>query len=106
MNLLVLLTIATAISFDFVNGFHDSANAIATVVVTHVLTPRKAVLIAAIGNFIGAFVFPVAVATTIGKGIITPSASTVIVIFSGLLGAIIWDVITWRLGLPSSSSHV
>lgn len=105
MNLLVIATILLALSFDFVNGFHDSANAIATIVVTRVLTPHKAVLIAALGNFIGAFVFPVAVATTIGKGIINPLAVSNTVILSGLAGAIIWDLITWRLGLPTSSSH-
>lgn len=105
MNLLVIATIVLALSFDFVNGFHDSANAIATIVVTRVLTPHQAVIIAAIGNFIGAFVFPVAVATTIGKGIIDPSVVSGIVILAGLLGAIIWDLITWRMGLPTSSSH-
>lgn len=105
MNPLVLVTIILALAFDFVNGFHDSANAIATIVVTRVLTPHQAVLIAALGNFIGAFVFPVAVATTVGKGIIDPSAASGIVILSGLVGAVIWDLITWRLGLPTSSSH-
>ncbi len=105
MDILVIVTIILALSFDFVNGFHDSANAIATIVVTRVLTPHQAVLIAALGNFIGAFVFPVAVATTIGKGIVDPSALSEIVILAGLLGAIIWDLITWWLGLPTSSSH-
>lgn len=105
MNLLVIITIILALSFDFVNGFHDAANAIATIVVTRVLTPHQAVLIAALGNFIGAFVFPVAVATTIGKGIIDPQAVSGLVILSGLLGAIIWDLITWQLALPTSSSH-
>lgn len=105
MDLLVLATIALALSFDFVNGFHDSANAIATIIVTRVLSPHQAVIIAAIGNFIGAFMFPVAVATTVGKGIIDPGAVSGIVILSGLVGAIFWDLITWRLGLPTSSSH-
>lgn len=105
MDTLVIATILLALSFDFVNGFHDSANAIATIVVTRVLTPHQAVLIAALGNFIGAFVFPVAVATTIGKGIIDPKSVSEIVILSGLTGAIIWDLITWWLGLPTSSSH-
>lgn len=105
MSILVVITILLALSFDFVNGFHDSANAIATIVVTRVLTPRQAVLIAALGNFIGAFFFPVAVATTVGKGIIAPASSGSIIILSGLIGAIIWDLITWRLGLPTSSSH-
>lgn len=105
MNPLVLVTIVLALSFDFVNGFHDSANAIATIVVTRVLTPHQAVIIAALGNFIGAFVFPVAVATTVGKGIIDPSAVSTIVILSALIGAIVWDLITWKFGLPTSSSH-
>lgn len=105
MSLVVILTIVLALSFDFVNGFHDSANAIATIVVTRVLSPHRAVLIAAIGNFIGAFLFPVAIATTIGTGIINPQAVSIYVIISALLGAIFWDLITWRLGLPTSSSH-
>lgn len=105
MTLLLIFTIVLALSFDFVNGFHDSANAIATIVVTRVLTPHQAVIIAAIGNFIGAFVFPVAVATTVGKGIIDTQAVSGVVILTGLIGAIIWDLITWRLGLPTSSSH-
>ncbi|MBI3619968.1 inorganic phosphate transporter [Candidatus Roizmanbacteria bacterium] len=102
---IVVLTIAIALVFDFVNGFHDSANAIATIVVTRVLTPHQAVLIAALGNFIGAFFFPVAVATTIGKGIIDPQVVSIDVIVAALLGAIIWDLLTWILGLPTSSSH-
>jgi len=105
MSLLVVVTIIIALAFDFVNGFHDSANAIATVVVTRVLTPHQAVIVAALGNFIGAFVFPVAVATTVGKGIVDPGAVSGIVILAGLVGAIIWDLLTWYLGLPTSSSH-
>lgn len=105
MNWLVIITIVLALSFDFVNGFHDSANAIATIVVTRVLTPHQAVLIAALGNFVGAFVFPLAVAATVGRGIIDPNAVSEIVIVAGLVGAIIWDLATWRLGLPTSSSH-
>lgn len=105
MDIIIVATILLALSFDFVNGFHDSANAIATIVVTRVLTPHQAVLIAALGNFVGAFVFPVAVATTIGKGIIDPSIVSQTVIIAALFGAIIWDLITWRLGLPTSSSH-
>lgn len=103
--LLVILTIALAYSFDFVNGFHDAANAIATVVVTKVLTPHQAVLMAAIGNFIGAFIFSTAVAQTVGKGIVDPTKITTFIILSGLMGAVVWDLITWRLGLPTSSSH-
>ena len=102
---LVVITIAIALLFDFVNGFHDSANAIATIVVTRVLTPHQAVVIAALGNFIGAFLFPVAVATTVGKGIVDPNAVSEVVILAGLVGAVIWDLFTWLLGMPTSSSH-
>lgn len=105
MEIIVILAILLALSFDFVNGFHDSANAIATIVITRVLTPHQAVIIAAIGNFIGAFIFPITVAATIGKGIINPTAITTTFLISALLGAIIWDLITWKWGLPTSSSH-
>lgn len=105
MVLIVVIGVILALSFDFVNGFHDSANAIATIVVTKVLTPHQAVIIAAIGNFIGAFIFPIAVATTVGKGIIDPHAVSVVVILAALIGAIVWDLITWIWGLPTSSSH-
>src|SRR5207253_8442980 len=97
--------IATALFFDFVNGFHDSASSIATVVGTRVLKPLQAVAMAAVVNFIGPFIFGTAVATTVGKGIIQPEFSTVYVILAALIGAIIWDLITWYFGLPSSSSH-
>lgn len=97
--------ILTALFFDFVNGFHDSANAIATVVGTRVLKPIQAVSIAAIANFAGPFLFGTAIAATVGKGIINPEFSTFEVIIAGLIGAIIWDLITWYFGLPSSSSH-
>src|SRR6478609_11395629 len=102
---LVYGTIVVALFFDFINGFHDSANSIATVVGTRVLRPLYAVGIAAIANFAGPFIFGTAVAATVGKGIIQPSFSTVDVIFAGLIGAIVWDLITWYFGLPSSSSH-
>ena len=105
LQLLVYGVIATALFFDFVNGFHDSANSIATVVGTRVLKPVQAVAMAAIANFIGPFIFGTAVATTVGKGIIQPEFSTVYVILAALIGAIIWDLITWYFGLPSSSSH-
>lgn len=97
--------IIIALFFDFVNGFHDAANSIATVVGTRVLRPLQAVSLAAVANFIGPFVFGVAVATTIGKGIINPDFVTIYIIIGALIGAIIWDLITWLLGLPSSSSH-
>jgi inorganic phosphate transporter, PiT family len=107
LTLLIVIygTIATALFFDFVNGFHDSANAIATIVGTRVLKPIQAVAVAAIGNLFGPFIFGTAVAATVGKGIIQPEFSTVSVIFAGLIGAIIWDLITWYFRLPSSSSH-
>lgn len=105
----VTFAILLALVFDFVNGFHDSANAIATVVATKVLTPLQAVVMAGFFNFIGPFVFSLAVAATIGKGIIqTADLSPAIltsVVFAALLGAIIWDLITWYVGLPTSSSH-
>ena len=105
IEIAVYSAISAALFFDFVNGFHDSANSIATVVGTRVLRPLYAVIIAAIANFAGPFIFGTAVAATVGKGIIQPSFSTVDVIFAGLIGAIIWDLITWYFGLPSSSSH-
>ena len=101
----VIGAIAVALFFDFVNGFHDSANAIATVVGTRVLKPLYAVSMAAVANFAGPFIFGTAIAATVGKGIIQPEFSTVYVILAGLIGAIIWDLITWYFGLPSSSSH-
>src|ERR671934_747282 len=102
---IVIGAIAAALFFDFVNGFHDSANAIATVVGTRVLKPLHAVSMAAVANFAGPFIFGTAIAATVGKGIIQPEFSTVYVILGGLIGAIVWDLITWWLGLPSSSSH-
>jgi len=102
---LAIGAIIAALVFDFLNGFHDAANSIATVVGTRVLRPLQAVALAAIGNFIGPFLFGVAVATTIGKGIIDPNFVTLNIIIGALVGAIIWDIITWLLGLPTSSSH-
>jgi PiT family inorganic phosphate transporter len=103
--LLVIGLIAVALSFDYINGFHDAANSIATVVSTRVLSPGQAVVWAAFFNFVAAFAFGTAVARTIGKGMIDLSAVTYGVIFAGLLGAIIWDLFTWYIGLPTSSSH-
>src|SRR5262245_45638539 len=103
--ILTFVAIGTALFFDFVNGFHDSANAIATVVGTRVLRPLYAVIIAAFANFVGPFIFGTAIAATVGSGIIEPQYSTVDVILAGLIGAIIWDLVTWYFGLPSSSSH-
>jgi PiT family inorganic phosphate transporter len=103
--LYVLLIVAVALIFDFINGFHDSANSIATVVSTRVLSPGVAVLWAAFFNFVAAFAVGTAVAKTIGKGLIDISIVDPNVILGGLIGAIVWDLITWYLGLPSSSSH-
>jgi PiT family inorganic phosphate transporter len=97
--------IAVALAFDYINGFHDAANSIATVVSTRVLSPGQAVVWAAFFNFVAAFGFGTAVAKTIGKGMIDVSVVTFGVIFAGLLGAIVWDLITWYIGLPTSSSH-
>jgi PiT family inorganic phosphate transporter len=101
----VVLIIAVAFAFDFVNGFHDSANSIATVVGTRVLSPFKAVVWAAFFNFSALFVVGTAVAKTVGKGMIDVEVVTPSVILGGLLGAITWNLITWWFGLPSSSSH-
>jgi PiT family inorganic phosphate transporter len=102
---LVAIVIAVALVFDYINGFHDAANSIATVVSTRVLTPGKAVVWAAFFNFIAAFTFGTAVAKTVGAGLVDINVITFSVIFSALMGAIIWDLITWYYGLPTSSSH-
>jgi PiT family inorganic phosphate transporter len=101
----VLAIIAIALVFDFINGFHDSANSIATVVSTRVLTPGVAVIWAAFFNFAAAFTVGTAVARTIGAGLVDPSVVDPALIFAALLGAIVWNLITWVLGLPTSSSH-
>jgi inorganic phosphate transporter, PiT family len=103
-DLTLVAVIVVALFFDFTNGFHDTANAIATSVSTRALSPRVAVLVAAIFNFAGAFV-SLKVAATIAKGIVNPDAVTLSVILAGLVGAITWNLVTWFLGLPSSSSH-
>ncbi len=105
MEPLLAVTFAAALAFDYVNGFHDAANSIATVVTTRVLSPRLAVLWAAFFNFVAVFLFGTPVAMTVGKDLVAPESITVPVIFSALMGAIIWNIITWRFGLPSSSSH-
>ncbi len=100
-----VLVISIALVFDYINGFHDAANSIATVVATRVLTPLQAVIWAAFFNFVAAFLFGTAVAKTVGKGFVDLDLVTPQVIMCGLAGAIIWDLITWWLGLPTSSSH-
>lgn len=102
---LVVIIVGFALAFDFVNGFHDSANSIATVVSTRVLTPMQGVVWAAVFNFVAAFTFGTAVAKTIESGLINVNQVDNVVIFAGLLGAIAWDLITWHFGLPTSSSH-
>src|SRR5258705_13966797 len=102
---LTLLIVLVALVFDFTNGFHDAANSIATVVSTRVLSPRYAVMWAAAFNFIAFLVFKTHVAATIAKDVVTQDTLTVGVVFAGLVGAIGWNLITFYLGLPSSSSH-
>lgn len=103
--MLVLTVVAVALCFDFINGFHDSANSVATVVSTRVLTPYQAVLWAAFFNFVSAFSFGTGVAKTVGAGLVDLRVVTVQVILCGLIGAVAWDLITWWFGLPTSSSH-
>src|SRR5436305_10329151 len=101
---LLVLVVAIALAFDFTNGFHDTANYVATWVGTRALSPRPAVLISAAANLAGAFV-TTAVATTVGKGLIDTGLATEQTILAALFGAIVWNLLTWRLGLPSSSTH-
>ena len=100
----LLVVLCLAVAFDYINGFHDTANAIATSVATRALRPSQAVVMAAFFNFVGAFA-GTAVATTIGAGLVSPRSTTQVVVAAALVGAIVWNLITWRLGLPSSSSH-
>ena len=102
--LLLILIIMFGVIFDFINGFHDTANAIATSVATRVLSPGQAVAMSAVFNFVGAL-SGTAVATTVGKGIIAPANSTQLVVIAALVSAITWDLVTWYFGIPSSSSH-
>jgi PiT family inorganic phosphate transporter len=101
----IALLVLLAIAFDFMNGFHDAANSIATVVSTGVLKPQQAVLFAAFFNFVAIFIFQLKVAATVGKGIVEPGVVDHYVVFGALVGAIAWNVITWWWGIPSSSSH-
>jgi PiT family inorganic phosphate transporter len=101
----VIALVLVALAFDFMNGFHDAANSIATVVSTRVLKPYQAVLLAAVFNFIAVFVFHLSVAQTVGKGIIDQGIVDHYVVFGALMGAITWNIITWYYGIPSSSSH-
>ncbi len=102
--ILLILVVLAALAFDFINGFHDAANAIATSVSTRVLSPRRAILMAAVLNLVGAL-SGTAVAKTVGSGLVIPQSMTQVTILSALLAAILWDLITWYFGLPTSSSH-
>src|SRR4051812_8103546 len=107
---LVILIVTVALIFDYLNGFHDAANSVATVVSTRVLSPFQAVVWAAFFNFISAYMFGTGVAATMGKGFVNLNLDgkefvTPWVILAGLIGAIVWDIVTWWLGLPTSSSH-
>jgi PiT family inorganic phosphate transporter len=103
-DILLVIVVGTALAFDFTNGFHDTANVVATSISTRAIGPRQAVAVASLLNFAGAFI-SLQVATTIGKGFVDTGAVTMTVVFAGLVGAIVWNVITWSYGLPSSSSH-
>src|ERR671935_1514600 len=103
-DLTLVTVVAVALFFDFTNGFHDTANSIATSVSTGALSPRLAVLPAAVLNFAGAFV-SLKVAATVAKGIVDPDVITLKIVLAGLVGAITWNLVTWYFGLPSSSSH-
>jgi len=102
---LALTIVVTALIFDFLNGFHDSSNLVATAISSHALSPRRALLIAAAAEFAGPFLFGVAVATTIGHEVVIEQAITLPVIWAALLAAILWNLVTWFFGIPSSSSH-
>src|ERR1700712_5374131 len=104
ISLIVIVVIVTALAFDFTNGFHDTANAMATSIATGALKPKVAVGISAVLNLVGAFL-SVEVAKTISSGIVDETKITPVVIFAGLVGAIVWNLLTWLLGLTSSSSH-
>ncbi|MFZ5809241.1 MAG: inorganic phosphate transporter [Chloroflexota bacterium] len=105
MNLTLILFVAIALTFDFLNGFHDSANVVATAIASRAMSPRMALAMAALSNLVGPFLFGVAVATTIGNEVLEHRAVTVPVAMAALLSAIIWNILTWWFGIPSSSSH-
>ncbi|HRE17756.1 MAG TPA: inorganic phosphate transporter, partial [Rhodocyclaceae bacterium] len=102
---IVIFLVVVALIFDFMNGFHDAANSIATIVSTRVLKPHHAVIWAAAFNFLAYFIFKLTVASTIGKGTIDPAIVDHYVVFGALVGAIVWNIVTWYYGIPSSSSH-
>src|SRR5437588_4918862 len=100
----LVIVVATALAFDFTNGFHDTANVVATAISTRAIGPRRAVTLASLLNFAGAFI-SLKVASTVATGFVAPGSVTTTVVFAGLVGAIAWNLITWYFGLPSSSSH-
>src|SRR5919112_6163143 len=102
--IILVLLIATALGFDFTNGFHDTGNAMATSIATRALRPKTAVLLSAVLNMVGAFL-SLSVAATIAKGLVDADVITLEVVFAGLVGGIVWNLLTWLVGLPSSSSH-
>lgn len=104
-DILIIILVALALLFDFLNGFHDSANVVATMISSRAMTPRAALLIAATANFAGPFIFGVAVAKTVGKEVASPENVTIAVVLAALASACIWNIITWYFGIPSSSSH-
>src|SRR5215204_390595 len=103
-EVILWIVVGTALAFDFTNGFHDTANAVATSISTRAMAPRVAVTLAAALNFVGAFL-SISVAATIASGIVNPDYITLPIVFAGLIGAISWNLLTWYFGLPSSSSH-
>jgi PiT family inorganic phosphate transporter len=100
-----VVLVVVAVMFDFLNGFHDSANIVATMIASRSMGPRRALLLSGVGHFVAPFLFGVAVATTIGKDVVSPETITVSVVMAALLSAIVWNLVTWFFGLPSSSSH-
>src|SRR4029079_13422033 len=103
-DVILVIVVGTALAFDFTNGFHDTANVVATSISTRAMAPRLAVGYAAILNFVGAFI-SLQVAATVAKDVVNPNDITLLVVFGGLIGAIAWNLVTWYFGLPSSSSH-
>jgi PiT family inorganic phosphate transporter len=103
-DIILVIVVGTALAFDFTNGFHDTANVVATSISTRAIGPKRAIALASLLNFAGAFI-SLKVASTVGKGFVSTHAVTTTVVFAGLIGAIGWNLITWYFGLPSSSSH-
>ena len=105
LSTFLILFVVTVLLFDFLNGFHDSANSVATMISSRAMGPRRALALNAVANFVGPFLFGIAVATTIGHEVVAEEAATLNVVLAALLGAIVWNVLTWLLSIPSSSSH-